>query len=69
MTKILDLVDPEYRDLVARKLIGRDEMSRLEGNIAFYGGSFDPPHNGHAAVTESALISLNRPRPAMRRKA
>jgi cytidyltransferase-like protein len=55
---MLDLIDPEHRALVASKLIGRDEMSRLAGAIAFYGGSFDPPHDGHEAVMEAALISV-----------
>jgi len=28
-------------------------------NVALYGGSFDPPHNGHVAVAEAALEHLD----------
>ena len=37
-------------------------MSRKRGvsiRVALYGGSFDPPHLGHIAVIEAALLSLD----------
>jgi nicotinamide mononucleotide adenylyltransferase len=56
--EILDLIDSRHRKLVAATLISREDILQLKGSIAFYAGSFDPPHDGHNAVMEAALISV-----------
>jgi hypothetical protein len=55
---ILDLIDSRHRKLVAATLISREDILKLKGNVAFYAGSFDPPHDGHNAVMEAALTSV-----------
>jgi len=36
-----------------------DESARRPHRVAFFGGSFDPPHQGHLAVAQAALQALS----------
>lgn len=59
-------LDPEeknalsHRGIAMREIAGKIKRALVKPRrIALYGGSFDPPHLGHAAAAETALAALN----------
>lgn len=56
--ELMAAVDPQYRAMVSQVLADRADIVALDGNVAFYGGSFNPPHLGHLGVMEGSIISV-----------